>query len=226
MQFFNFFNKYRIPVTVGIIFIVGAAALLFKNLNTEEDIIVMLSKADEGMQINEPEALSSEIGDHLQFNDDETDNISEAQNEDEMIVVDVAGEVSNPSVYILPKGTRIYQAVEAAGGLSAKADTSNVNLAAVLHDGTKLYIPRKNESVPVIQTSSSPDAVSESGLININTANSSELQKLTGVGPATAEKILAYRREYGQFNKIEDLKNVSGIGEKTFAKLKSHICVQ
>lgn len=223
MQYLHLLSKYRIPIAAGVIFLLGISIYSVKNHRQIEDVFIESMNSNQGLQMietvnpaesNNPDSLA-EVGSNKSI-------------EEESIVIDVAGEVIAPAVYVLPAGTRIYQAVEAAGGLGPKADTSTVNLAAVLQDGTKLYIPKKNETeIPVIQTSSPVQGTfSESGLINLNTADSTELQKLSGVGPATAEKILAYRREYGQFNKIEDLMNVSGIGEKTFAKLKSQICVQ
>ncbi len=158
------------------------------------------------------------------------------------IVIDVSGEVMVPSVYTLSDGARVYEAVDAAGGLTENADTRNTNLAAILSDGMKLYIPSKKEveeeekqtgETPgsrYINGSTSQSAAasggSKAGLININTANSAELQKLSGVGPVTADKIISYRNEYGEFKAIEELMNVSGIGEKTFAKLKNTITAE
>lgn len=224
MQCFNLLSKYRIPIATGLIFILGLFIYAFKSGNQIEDLYLeSINKSPEtelqqGLEMIAPSDLDQE---------DSANQPAESL-EEVFIVIDVAGEVVNPSIYMLPEGSRIYQAIDAAGGLSSKADTSLVNLAAVLYDGTKLYIPKKNEQATVIQTSGSSGPASvpgEPGLINLNTADSTELQKLSGVGPATAEKILTYRREYGGFNKIEDLMNVSGIGEKTFAKLKSQICV-
>ena len=163
------------------------------------------------------------------------------------ITVDVAGAVSHPSVYILPSDSRVYQAVNAAGGLTANADTRNTNLASLLSDGTKIYIPSKEEvkteekttgvkpGNAYISGSTAPTAAVVSGtgtagskntLINLNTATSEQLQELPGVGPATADKILAYRQKYGSFSKKEEIMNVSGIGEKTFAKMKASISVE
>lgn len=147
-----------------------------------------------------------------------------------MIVVDVAGSVMMPSVVTLPEGSRVYEAIDLTGGLKGEADTTNISLAQVLSDGEKLYIPSKEEIKAglVPHASAGPAAMGtgkQNGLININTADSAALQQLSGVGPSTAEKIIRYRTEEGKFNKIEDLKNVSGIGEKTFEKLKEKITV-
>ncbi len=182
--------------------------------------------------------MDSEIG-----TEEDSETIPEPHTEAEVtLVVDVAGEVNLPSVYVFSEGARVYEAIDAAGGLTESADTRNTNLAAHLIDGTKLFIPStkevENEIIKAGEASGSGFAgdytysvkkdkpSSKSGLININTADSNELQRLTGVGPATSEKIIAYRGEYGKFSKIEDLMNVSGIGEKTFEKLRNFIIVE
>ncbi len=136
-----------------------------------------------------------------------------------LIIIDVGGEVKNPGIVQLPEGSRVYIAIEKAGGLKQTADTRRINLAAILNDGEKLYIPKFNE---VLELTSGSDS---STLININTANSDALQKINGVGPSTAEKIIIYRQSNGPFKKIEEMMNINGIGEKTFEKFKSQITI-
>jgi competence protein ComEA len=154
------------------------------------------------------------------------------------IYVDVAGAVLAPQVTALPAGSRVYEAIAAAGGLSKEADTKPVNQATVLQDGDRVYIPTKKEAkagqMPAENaavtggTAGTADALnsdSGQGKVNINTADATGLQQLTGVGPATAQKIIDYRTQKGTFRTIEDLKNVSGIGPKTFEKMKDRITV-
>ena len=145
----------------------------------------------------------------------------EPKQEDVILVVDIGGAVIFPGVLELPEGSRVYEAVECAGGLREDADIRNVNLAAPLSDGEKIYIPTKEEAEQM--------SVSGTGLpvgkININTATADALQTLSGEGPATAAAIIEYRTENGPFKKTDDLMNVSGIGKKTFEKLKEHIRV-
>ena len=136
-----------------------------------------------------------------------------AVNESGVVVVDIGGQVVAPQVLELPARSRISDAIEAAGGLTKKADLTSINRAQILTDGEKIYIPAKGEN-PAAGT----------GRININTADSTQLQEITGVGPATAEKIIAYRQKT-PFKKIEDLMNVSGIGEKTFQKMKEQVTI-
>ena len=155
-----------------------------------------------------------------------------------IIFVDVCGHVARPGVYTFTEGSRIYEAIEAAGGLRKEADMTNINRAEFLVDGQKVFIPSyaldeegniiessAAGSVPDNGTSSATGAIDPSGKVNINTADSTQLQTLNGVGPATAQKIIDYRDSSGRFTTIEDLKNVSGIGDKTFEKLKDYICI-
>jgi len=153
-----------------------------------------------------------------------SENQETENNVQDMIIVDVAGAVKNPKVVELPADSRVADAVTAAGGLTESADTSQVNQAAFLTDGEKIYIPEIDENNAEIKGFSgivSKDA----SKIDINTATSEELQTLDGVGPATAEKILDYRNDVGYFKKIEEIKNVDGIGEKTYENLKNDITV-
>lgn len=148
------------------------------------------------------------------------------------IIVDISGEVVNPMVIELPAGSRIQDAISGAGGLTKNADISTVNRAEKLEDGTKILIPSKNEtsngnisSSESSSGSASTNIKENNNRVNINKADSEELRTLDGVGPAMAERIITYRNENGSFKTIEDLKNVSGIGDKTFEKLKNNICV-
>lgn len=146
------------------------------------------------------------------------------------VVVHVDGAVASPGVFSLAEGSRVNDAVLAAGGLDESADTSTVNLAAPLSDGAKVHIPTTEELASTTTGAAEPGGQSGSGtasngLVNINTATSAELQTLSGVGEATAQAIIEDRESNGPFTSPEDLMRVSGIGEKKFAKVKEHICV-
>ncbi len=151
------------------------------------------------------------------------------------IVVHISGEVVKEGVISLEEGARVIDAIEQAGGLTQDADISKVNLAYVLADAQKIYIPsvKDKEELPIITSDSSFSIrTEESGIqkenvmVNINTANVEELQELPGIGSSIAEKIVAYRKENGKFNTIEDIQNVSGIGNSKFNKIKNNICVK
>lgn len=137
-----------------------------------------------------------------------------------VIYVDVSGAVLNPGVYELAEDSRVFEAAEKAGGLAENADTSSVNLAARLADGDKLYIPTKDEI-----KAGKTDAGIITGIININTADAVRLTEISGIGPSTAQKIIDYRTQHGSFKSVTELLNVSGIGEKTLAKIKDKLCV-
>ena len=147
--------------------------------------------------------------------------------------MDIGGAVKNPMLAELPDGSRVDDAIQAAGGLKQEADMSSINRAEFLLDGQKIYIPSLAmdadgnviEGAAASGASDGTNGVSSSGKVNINTADSTQLQTLNGVGPATAQKIIDYRQSNGSFSSVEDIKNVSGIGDKTFEKLKDSITI-
>ncbi|AEP87438.1 helix-hairpin-helix domain-containing protein [Bacillus spizizenii] len=146
----------------------------------------------------------------------------------ETIVIDIKGAVKHPGVYEMRTGDRLSQAIEKAGGTSEQADEMQVNLAELLQDGTVVYIPKRGEETAVQQGVGG--AIQSDGgkgaLVNINTATLEQLQGISGVGPSKAEAIIAYREENGRYQTIEDITKVSGIGEKSFEKIKSSITVK
>ena len=149
------------------------------------------------------------------------------------LVVYVSGAVTRPDIYTMPVGSRLRDAIQAAGGLSSQADPQNLNLAAFLEDGMKIQVAQivKTPIVPGAMTGTSNLSATglsqgvASSLVNINTASQQELDTLAGIGPALAQRIIAYRTAKGPFTKIEDIQNVSGIGAVTFEKIKDLITV-
>ncbi len=147
------------------------------------------------------------------------------------ISVSVSGAVEHPGIFHLPAGSRVLDAVQKAGGYRIDADVEAVNPTDPLVDGQNLFIPTKQPGTSrsaldsLISQSQPQPAGSTSGLININTASQSELEKLPGIGPTKARAIIEYREKNGKFSRIEDIKNVKGIGQKTFEKLKNLITV-
>lgn len=145
------------------------------------------------------------------------------------MVVDVAGAVPRPGVYEFPEGSRIKDAVQAAGGLLAEADKSSLNLAAPLEDGQRLDIPYLSGMEPTPPpfnfSSSGGSGTSGGQLIDINSATIQELDTLPGIGPTLAQAIVDYRNEFGPFFAIEDIMFVDGIGADTFEAIKDLITV-
>ena len=143
--------------------------------------------------------------------------------EEERLVVDLKGAIVQPGVYELEEGARVHELLKVAGGLTGEADELAINLAAPLEDGMVIYIPQKGEVTDYSLTSHQEQ---DDGKVNINLASSEELQTLTGIGPSKAEAIIAYRDEKGSFKDLEGLLEVSGIGQKSFEKLKDEITIK
>ena len=153
------------------------------------------------------------------------------EKEIEKIKVYVTGEVSSPGVIELEEGARIEDAIEGAGGITAEANLKNINLAYEVEDGEKIYIPNLSENDEEEESVSATDSGGNSssnsnGKININKATETELTTIPGVGASTAQKIVAYRDENGKFKTVEDIKNVSGIGDSKYESMKDYISVK
>lgn len=138
------------------------------------------------------------------------------------VVVHVAGAVVAPGVYELEPGTRVIDAVTAAGGVTPDADLDRVNLAAPVVDGARIYIPRIGEAV--VEAVGSGGTTS-AGPVDLNTASADELDALPGIGPATAAAIIEHRDRHGPFRSVEDLLDVPGIGEAKLAALRDLVAV-
>jgi competence protein ComEA len=137
-------------------------------------------------------------------------------------VVHVAGAVRRPGVYSLGPGARVQDAVRRAGGPRRSADVDAVNLAAKVADGQQIVVPTKAPAAVGAITAPAPGEA-PSAPVSLGSATLEQLQTLDGVGPATAEKILAYRSEHGGFRSVDDLANVPGIGPKKLAAMKPHV---
>ena len=178
--------------------------------------------------------------------DNESEAVSDKEMQQAMIYVDVCGAVANPGVFQLAAGSRVFQAIEAAGGYLPEAALTCVNRAGVLTDGQQLYILTQEEmerqgldpaemakasdgqmngSAGAGQNTGMTAQVQQDNRININTADEAQLTTLTGIGATRAQAIIAYREENGPFAAIEDIMNVQGIKEGTFAKIKDEIVV-
>ena len=178
--------------------------------------------------------------------DNGSEAVSDKEMQQAMIYVDVCGAVANPGVFQLAAGSRVFQAIEAAGGYLPEAALTCVNRAGVLTDGQQLYILTQEEmerqgldpaemsgasdgqmngSAGTGQNTGMNAQVQQDNRININTADEAQLTTLTGIGATRAQAIIAYREENGPFAAIEDIMNVQGIKEGTFAKIKDEIVV-
>jgi len=141
------------------------------------------------------------------------------------IFVHVAGAVAKPGVYELPAGSRVIDGLNAAGGATAQADVSSINLARELTDGERVYIPRRGEVPAAEAGAAAPAGGEQAGKVNINTASISELEELPGIGEVIAQRIVDYRTQHGPFKTVRDLLKVEGIGDKKFESIEDHVTV-
>lgn len=217
-------NKKKIFVFAIILLICPTILLVKDKLNSKDDIYVLTEEStvsDENKNNDKKEKI-----------EDEKENISNKE-----ITVYVSGEVNKSGVVTLKEGDRLAVAVEKLGGTTKKADLNNINLAIRVKDEEHYIIPKigeaKQEDLKDVNNTKdienaeikNENTEKDSSKININTATLEELDKLPGVGEATANKIISHREENGQFKTIEDIKNVNGIGDKKFENMKELICV-
>lgn len=177
-------------------------------------LIVMMSVGLLGCRKKDVEQLSLELTEAVEA-DEQAEESTEHTDDEEQIFVYVCGAVSKEGVYELPSGSRLYEAIEIAGGFREDADKSTVNQAEVLEDEERIYVPVIGEAVQ--------EDANQDGKININKASKEELMTLPGVGASRAESIIQYREEHGAFRRIEDIMQISGIKEGLFEKIKDRI---
>lgn len=242
-------NKFVIILIIAVlsvIYIWSSKAIKKNNFSNNEELITGNAeeekiKKDEDFEKNE---------ETIEKNEDVNDSENEENNieTENKIFVYITGEVNEPGIVKLNENSRIIDAINSAGGTTNNANISKINLAYVLKDGMKVNIPSKedlknNSNFDYITMSSGDGkndntAENESSLssksdksntnkstVNINTATQTELETLPGIGPSTALKIINYRNENGKFSSIDEIKNVSGIGDSKFENIKKYITV-
>lgn len=210
-------KKYDVVMPVAVLLICG---MLF---------VGCAGESDQGESIT-PVEISEEQKD---TQEKKTEEKSENQGKGSVVYVHVCGQVNVPGVYELPEGSRIYEAVAAAGGMTEQAAGERLNQAAAVEDGQQIYVLSKEEAARDAESAGGETGVldasipgrsqAEDGKVNLNTATSEELMTLSGIGEAKAEAILRYREEHGGFQKIEELMEVEGIKEGVFHKIKEQV---
>ena len=206
-------DKIKIIATITFIILAGTVYSV--------STMIKGGKADDRIELVVTDSVistSDGAGSHFDSSDDSTKDDSNTD-----IYVHICGAVINPGVYQVPAGTRVYQALELAGGSSDDAYLSGINLADKLADGQKVYIPSEGENAEGILSTDSGDV--QSVMININTASEAELMTLPGIGQSRAKDIINYRVKNGLFESIDDIMKVSGIKEAAFEKIKDLIKV-
>ena len=210
---------------------------------SDSDMEKLFLDIEESEENNELEKFNEKESDSKK---EESNNIKEEKETslgEEKIVVEIKGEVKKPNVYELKNGSRIYELIEEAGGPTDEADLSNINRALYLSDGQCIVIKNINDveseeanlneslntevanSIPA-NSSGDKGEKNESSIININTASKETLMTLNGIGESKAQAIIDYRDEIGGFKSVDDITNVSGIGEKTLEKIKDKISIK
>ncbi|CDC06582.1 competence protein [Clostridium sp. CAG:343] len=220
----NDFNKKNKILLIVIVAIVAIISYYFIFDRKEE----WLNNQEQNLEIKE----------EIKTNDQIENNSNEQQLEkNENTIVHVSGAVNKEGIVELKNNSRIIDAIDKAGGLKDEADITNINLAYIIEDGMKIHIPSKEEKESTIIVESNIDSgtVEQSNeiksnnnkklKININTATKTDLETLPGIGESTALKIIEYRKKKGKFKLIEDIKQVNGIGENKFNKIKELITV-
>lgn len=145
-----------------------------------------------------------------------------------LIYIDLKGAVASPGVYALASGSRLFEALALAGGLSANADLKRINQAQILVDQSAVYLPAIGEEIEEAElsvASGAAESTTNNTLVNLNTADTTVLQTLPGIGAVKAQAIIQYRQEHGLFKNVEDLLQVAGIGEATFTNVKDLITI-
>ena len=217
-------NKRVILIAICITTLIGISIFVYLDGNQYDNYD---SKKSLEQMENEIQENTIETKEQNDMNESlENTNTNETTKE-EKIAIHITGEVRKKGILYLEKGARIVDAIEAAGGTTKNASLDQVNLAYVLEDGQKIYIPNKNEKIDqgayIItdsgqnvlveegkNTSNSENGKGENNKVNINTANQTELETLPGIGPSLAQRIIDYRQANGKFQKIEDIQNVKG----------------
>ena len=182
---------------------------------------------DQFLDNSTEDAYELSVAEQTSKEPDLTDSVNETESVSESVYVYVCGAVAAPGVYEVSADSRIYEAVEQAGGMLDTAKTEAVNLAEPLTDGQMIRIPFQGEETATQEEDATQNGgIRSDGKVNINTASAEELMTLKGIGQTRAEQIIAYREKHGAFASIEGIMEVDGIKQGTFDKLKDNITVQ
>ncbi len=221
-------NKEKIK-TAALPILIGTAVLFFWIYGSEREEI---SVSKDGISDND--AVYGQAG-VSNLSNDTLQNLPYDENVSRQIYVDISGAVKNSGVYQVSEGTRLFQVIEMAGGLKENADVNTLNRAEAVYDGQKIVVGTLN-----VNTEGTDGSIDDgnggnsensqlsgitNGKVNLNLADSATLQTIPGIGPSKADRIIEYRNTEGRFKKIEDIKNITGIGDKTFESIKNYITV-
>ena len=211
-------KQYQIDLGLGLLGVIAAGFILLQG------------RDQGGTDVQQLTEQTSSSSSYMNEKSNKSNEISQAETEDQLVTVDVKGAVKKPGVYQLQSNSRVHDALEKAGGLTDEADLKSVNQAQKLSDEAVVYVAKVGENAVDVTTSAPASATSGTGqaksaLVNLNTATEADFQTISGIGQKRAQDIIAYREANGRFKSVDDLKNVSGIGAKTLEKLKEYVTV-
>ena len=211
-------NAARLKVVAGVLGILAVTAFgLFGSASAQSETFV---KTDDESSVQAAQESNVE-SDSIQS------SLTSSSVADKQLCVYICGQIASPGVYYLDEGSRVCDVVERAQGFLEDASPESLNLAREIQDGEQITVPSKEEASGVSITTSAQamSASSASSLINVNTANATELEEIPGIGPSLAQRIITYRAEQGSFKSIDELENVSGIGSKKIESMRAYVCV-
>ncbi|BBD42446.1 helix-hairpin-helix domain-containing protein [Streptococcus anginosus] len=224
-------KEYKILIGLSLIGLIIAGFFMINGQSSRRSNVAEL--AQETVTSSEAELEEISTGTKKNSQKEKAEPQTSSSEESEFLTVDVKGAVKNPGIYQLKKTSRINDAIQKAGGLMTDADSKSINLAQKLTDEAVVYVATMGENAASVSsntgqssTSGTSEVASQKGnKVNLNTADLSELQTISGIGQKRAQDILDYREANGKFNSVDDLKNVSGVGAKTLEKLKEYVTV-
>lgn len=209
-------GKFSIFLTI---LFLGIGYMVYKfNLDINENIYVVSESKENNKQLPSDVKLSKEL-DNKDIRKDYDNSIKDVN----MITIHISGEVNNPGIVNIESDKRLSDAVDKLGGVTENADLNNINLAMKIEDAKHYIIPKIGEEIKNNESINNENNNIGSNKVNINNATIEDLDKLPGIGEATANKIINYREENGDFKSIEELKNVNGIGSKKYEQIKDEI---
>lgn len=199
---------------LGVVFLSSSLFLYYKNKSKvfKDEYMNNIYVESE----SENEAVNSSVN-------ASSSNVDTENQKKSLIIVEIKGEVKDPDVYEIEDGSIIRDLINLAGGLTGEANTDGINRAEKLRGNQLIVIPNKSDMASGSVINQNASTTNGSGVININTAPLEELKKITGVGDVKAQSIIDYRDKNGGFKSIEELKNIDGIGSKTFEKIKDQV---
>ena len=215
----RFAARHKIPLIIVLLAVIAGVVYMHNWLGQNKDVYVLVKSTS----TPSPDVLSEDA------QPPRATGYASSNPTAGKVVVYITGEVVNPGVYDVDPGSRVNDVLGLAGGGTADADLTKINLAAPVSDGMQITVPKIGDDTPdqpPITTMQSQDSgQAAGGLVNINTADAAQLETLPGIGPATAQAIIEYRASHGAFKNISDIKNVPGIGDSKFDKIKDLITV-